>query len=220
MNKTLEITIPTNLGEVTLAQQKSLDKFMDGTKSEHEIALKMITILCNVDKEIVQQLKKTHVNAIQSELATILNQEATHTPRFEIDGVQYGFIPNLHEMTFSEFVDLDMYLKEEDSMHKVLSVFYRKIKHESFNRYEIEPYTTKEDMDIMYQAPLSAALGMKVFFYHLGKDLLEHTRKYLKEEMGKEKEHYLETFHLNGDGILASMHWQKETLLSSIESVN
>ena len=43
---------------------------------------------------------------------------------FEIDGKEYGFLPDLDEITLGEYADIEQYVKNglEKSMHKIMAV--------------------------------------------------------------------------------------------------
>ncbi len=64
--------------------------------------------------------------------------------RFELDGVQYGFLPSYKEITFGEFVDLDTLLTKKpeeimDMSHIIAAIMYRPIISEkSKHNFKIE----------------------------------------------------------------------------------
>jgi hypothetical protein len=57
-----------------------------------------------------------------------------------MDGVEYGFIPNLDDMSFGEYVDLDTYLGDWQNIHRAMAVLYRPIREKRGERYNIVPY--------------------------------------------------------------------------------
>lgn len=121
------------------------------------------------------------------ELNELLSKEYDLVQRFEIDGVEYGFIPNLSKISTGEFIDLDNYLNEEDKqLHKICAILYRPIK-SSFNKYyEIEKYEGTDKLaDVMMKVDCKVALGAMVFFYNLSKSLLNLTNTYIQKEMEK-----------------------------------
>lgn len=135
-------------------------------------------------------------------------------------GVEFGFIPNLDDMTFGEYTDLDTYITDWEQMHKAMAVLYRPIKKKGLNdTYEIEKYNGSITYsDVMKHAPLDVVFGANVFFYNLGNELLKSTMNYL--ENNKEVQTILHQHNLDngGDGIVQSMLLLKETLLSLTES--
>ena len=128
-------------------------------------------------------------------------------------GVEFGFIPNLDEMSTGEYMDLDTYITDWDTMHNAMAVLYRPITNKLGNKYKIEEYKGSITYaDVMKHAPLDVVLGAMVFFYTLGNDLLKSTISYL--EGNQEVQNILTKHNLEnvGDGIQVSMLLLKETL--------
>ena len=46
-------------------------------------------------------------------------------PTFNLNGVSYGFIPNLDEITYGENKDVTSYINEWGNMHKAMAVLFR-----------------------------------------------------------------------------------------------
>jgi hypothetical protein len=144
----------------------------------------------------------------------MFNVNHKHIPTFKMGGVEFGFIPNLDEMTFGEYTDLDTYITDWDNMHKAMAVLYRPITKKGLNNtYDIEEYKGSATYaDVMKHIPLDVCFGANVFFYSLGNELLKATIHYL--ENNKEIQDILQhqTLELNGGGIVQSMLLLKETL--------
>jgi hypothetical protein len=88
--------------------------------------------------------------------------------------VEFGFMPNMDEMSLGEYVDLEKYISDWGTMHKAMAVLYRPIVAGKGEFYEIEPYSGSDKYaDVMRDSPVTAALGAMVFFYRLGKELLK-----------------------------------------------
>jgi hypothetical protein len=129
-------------------------------------------------------------------------------------GTEFGFIPNLEDMTFGEYTDLDTYITDWDKIHKAMAVLYRPIKKKGLNgTYEIEDYNgTVTYGDVMKHAPLDVCLGATVFFYRLGNALLNATIAYLEKDQEVQNILQQQTLDKSGDGIVQSMLLLKETL--------
>ena len=106
-----------------------------------------------------------------------------------------------------------------------MAVMYRPIKEKHKDKYSIIDYEPNEDMqELMKFAPLDAAISASVFFWNLGSELLSSLTSYLQREMKKMKDsasipkgHNLADA---GDGIIQSMRFLKETLLSLTQLPN
>ena len=57
-----------------------------------------------------------------------------------MDGIEYGFIPSLEDMTVGEFADLENYLTTGKDYHKAMAVMYRPIINSYSNTYKIQEY--------------------------------------------------------------------------------
>lgn len=164
----VELIVPNNLNEVTLGQYQEYIKLKD--LSETELSLKMIEIFCNLKSEQVRYLKATDVRNVVTIIAEMFDSKPSLVNTFKIDGVEYGFIPNLDEMSFGEYIDLDTYIGDWDNIDKAMGVLYRPIEIRKGNRYHIKEYEAGET-EHLKAMPLDAVLGSILFFYRLGNDL-------------------------------------------------
>jgi|688.fasta_scaffold478755_2 hypothetical protein len=115
-------------------------------------------------------------STIISGILDLLAQPPRFIERFEYRGTEYGFIPNLEEITTAEYIDLDDFQKEETAIPEMLSILYRPIvsKDKKNKNYRLSQYrgTTKEDINTMKKVSIEIYLGAMVFFWELNKDLL------------------------------------------------
>lgn len=210
----LELTIPTELKEISLAKYQAFLTVSNNNDDSEFLQQKMVQIFCGIDLKDVAQIRYKDVNDITESIGKMFTQEHKHVPTFKLGGVEFGFIPNLDEITNGEYIDLEKYLSNWDDMHKAMAVLYRPIKERLKDKYTIEPYQGSITYsEVMKYAPLDAVLGSVVFFYNLGNALLSSTLNYLennKEVQSIVQQHNSEQ---NGDGITVSMLLLKETLL-------
>jgi len=196
--KNIDITIPTNLSDITLDQYQrvqSLDLERDDT------AIKMISILCNTPEDVVRGMSIDDFNDISNTVTKTINKQAHFITKFDIDGVTYGFIPNLDNISIGEYIDLDTFIRDEKDLHKVMAVLYRPIVQESFGKYRIDDYEPDLDKDeLMKRAPLDAVRGSMVFFWNLGNELLNHIPHYLEDQINNSTQ-YKQTLEKSGVGI-------------------
>jgi hypothetical protein len=209
----IELTIPTSLNEIKLAQyQKFLSIVKDNEESEF-LQQKMVQIFCGIDLKDVASIRYKDVVEINQNINNLFTKENKFIQRFKMGGVEFGFIPNLDEMSTGEYMDLDAYITDWDTMHNAMAVLYRPITNKLGTKYNIEEYKGSVTYaDVMRHAPLDVVLGAMVFFYNLGNDLLSSTINYL--EKNQEVQNILNKHNLEngGDGIQVSMLLLKETL--------
>ncbi len=209
----LEVKVPENLSEITLGQYQKYLKIQQGDNDEMFIAQKMIEIFCNVELKYVTKMRWKDVQEITLSLTNMFDEDSKFTKMFTLDQVQYGFIPNLDEITFGEFVDLDSYLQDWDQMDKAMSVLYRPVDINVRGRYNIKEYdgTLNEQLKEM---PLSVALGAVFFLLNLGKELSVVMMDYLDKGVLKDHLQVKEGLMQNGIGIHQFTQQLKETLRS------
>ena len=98
-----------------------------------------------------------------------------------MNGVEYGFIPDLDELSLGEYIDLDGNISKWEQMHIAMNVLYRPIKNSKAGKYNIVDYDVNNPED-MKDMPLGAAIGSVFFFYNLGMELSKHTILYLDNQ--------------------------------------
>lgn len=178
----LEIVVPTDLSEITLGQYIKFLSIAEQNEESEFLQDKMIQIFCNVELKYIAQFKRKQIIEIVNTINKLFESIPPFKNRFFMDGVEYGFIPNLDEISQGEYMDLDNYIFENKELNKAMAVMFRPIKTKLKEKYIIEPYLGSDIYsEKMLQAPLDVVLASRVFFYHLGKELLKSTLTYLEE---------------------------------------
>ena len=214
----IEINVPTSLNEITLEQYQRYLKVTEETPDGSLLDAKMIEIFCGIPISESYKLKMSSVQAIVDILVDMLNEKPTHINKFSLDGVQYGFIPDLDEMSLGEYVDLDGNASDWQKMHVAMNVLYRPIKIKKGTKYSIKEYTA-EDPDKMKDMPLGVAIGSLFFFYNLGLELSSHTILSSVNQQEMETIHEQLTSERNGDGtpqFIASLEEMLQSLKISL----
>ena len=196
----IEINVPTSLSEVTLGQYQKFLKIAEDNPEGNFLNAKMIEIFCGIPLSDSYKLKMSSVVAIIDILNELLSQTPKRVEQFTMNGVEYGFIPDLDEMSLGEYVDLDGSASDWNNMHIAMNVLYRRIKIRKSGKYNIVDYNV-ENPEKMKDMPLDAAIGSLFFFYNLGMELSKHTILYSNnlEEMEVYQEQLIS--ETNGDGI-------------------
>ena len=197
----VELIVPNNLNEVTLGQYQEYLKLKNLT--ETQLSFKMIEIFCGVKAEHVRLLKASDVTDIVNIISAMFESKPSLVHTFKMGGVEYGFIPNLDEMSFGEYIDLDTNIGDWDNMNKSMGVLYRPIEIRKGNRYTIKEYDAG-DTEHLKDMPLDAVLGSILFFYHLGNELCQITMNYLEQTEETLLQEYLNS-EQNGVGTQAFM---------------
>jgi hypothetical protein len=218
-----EISIPTELKEIKLSQYQAFLKIAKDNTDEEFLHQKMVQTFCGIDLKEVAEIRYKEVIEITESLGRMFDvKNHKFINKFKMGGVEFGFIPNLDDMTFGEYTDLDTYINDWEQMHKAMAVLYRPIKKNGLNgTYEIEKYNGSITYsDVMKHAPLDVVFGANVFFYTLGNELLKSTMTYLENNKEIQTILHQHNSEKDGDGIVQSMLLLKETLSTLIELPN
>lgn len=215
----IEINVPSSLNEITLGQYQKFLKIAENNPDGNFLNAKMIEIFCGIPLSDSYKLKMSSVTAILDILNEMLAQTPQHVERFKMNGVEYGFIPDLDEMSLGEYIDLDNNASKWEQMHVAMNVLYRPIKTSKVGKYNIEEYDVKFP-EVMKDMPLDAAIGSLFFFYNLGMELSKHTILYLDNQAEMEAIQEQLTLGKNGDGINQFMDSLTEILQGLKISLN
>ena len=214
-----EIVIPTSLSEIPLKSYQEFMKVVEKSNDEEFIGQKTIEIFCGLKMKDVVKVKWSDVKSLTLHLNEIFKAKPKFQATFKIDNTEFGFIPNLEDMTFGEYIDLESNISSVETFHKAMAVMYRPITKKVKDRYEIFEYTGSDEFsEVMKYAPLNVVLGATLFFSTLGSDLVQHTLTSLETEIKKNPKIMTLAKERNlindGDGIIQSMRFLKETLQS------
>ncbi len=219
----IQINVPTSLNEIPLKNYVDFLNVQKGSNDEEFVAQKMIEIFCGIRLVDVAKIKLTSLNEMVVHFTELFNQKPKFQQTFKIGDIEFGFIPNLEDISFGEYVDLENNLQSWDSFNKAMAVMYRPIKTRIKDKYDIQEYSgTKEYQDLMQYAPLDVCIAASVFFYNLSNELLAATLNYLQKQIKKDPNlstTLVKQLNLpsNGDGISQYMDSLKETLQSSMK---
>lgn len=224
MSKEIKLKVPATQADIQLGKYQKYAKIVDdaeGDLAEDFIRAKILEIFCGITLKQAYSLPINQLDSIVAHILQLLNEKAELQRRFTMTDpsgktVEFGFMPNIDEMSLGEYIDLEKYISDWSSMNKAMAVLYRPIIAGKGEFYEIEPYSSSEKYaDVMKDSPVTVALGAMVFFYRLGKELLKVTVQSLAEEakgvIQQEKNNPSES---NGDGINQSMRSLEEILES------
>ena len=212
------ITIPNHLSEITLKQYQDFVKI----KSEDEYLLqcKMIEIFCNVPYKDVLTIKLSDAEEITNTLNGMFSDKPKLVQSFKMNGKNYGFHPDLQDMTLGEYIDVDTFIGDWENIHTAMNVLYRPIKQRSGGKYLIEDYNT-DTKEQMLNMPLEAVISSVFFLFHLGMDLsLLFTNRYLEEGEAEKQPQSQQGLDKSGDGLVQYTNSLKEILQDLKISLN
>jgi hypothetical protein len=178
----IEVNIPENLNDITLGQYQEFLKIEEPTEED------ILKVFLGLDLKGLGKIKASDVDKYANHITSLFEQEQEHVLKFDLKGVQFGFMPNLDEITYGENKDVTAYLNDWQTMHKAMAVLYRPIKQKLGARYLIEDYEgSHKYSETMKEMPLGVVMGAMVFFYNLTNALLKAIPNYLEKAVAKEQ---------------------------------
>ena len=169
--KDVEYIIPSYINIENYVKLFNIKDFFDDDYFE----IKLISIVTGAKSDDIMVMNHATIKNVANQIMSILpTTKFIFEDSFEIDGVEYGFIPEYKNMSFAEFVDLDTLLTKKpeeimNNLHIVASMMFRPIvSKKGKHNYKIQEYDTttideraelfKKKLDIKY------VLGGKFFF--------------------------------------------------------
>ena len=188
--KTESFNLINSWTDVTLSTWLQLIDFETGTKTEE--ATETIAALSDIPKKLIKELSLADVAVIMSKVGELQQEQDTKLKRIiEINGVEYGFMPDLDSISLGMYADIETFIKNgiDKNLPELMAVLYSPIKLKKNDIYIIEPYDgdirlRAEEMKLMSAEQVQSAL---VFFYTLGKVLSEIMPLYLMERLKETK---------------------------------
>ena len=214
----VNITVPTDLSEITLKQYKHFLKIQKSVDDEKFLNAKIIEIFCNMKLDDVMRLKFNDTEFIVNTLTEMFEQKPNLVTNFKLNNKEYGFHPQLDDLTLGEYIDLDTFIGDWENIEKAMAVLYRPVVNKLKGKYIIEEYKVGKDQEIL-DMPMDAVLSSIFFLWNLGLDLSKAMMNYLDKEQTEALTQYL-TSQPNGGGITQFTDLLKETLQDMKISLN
>ena len=179
----MKIQVPTHINDITLEQYQKFALINTEEQDKEFFMFKTIEIFCGVDIALVSKMRLSDAESISNEVLDVLQQNVPFTNKFELDGVKYGFIPDLQAISLGEFIDLEEGLSKDKDFHKAAAVMFRPIVKEFGELYTIDGYeASTEAHHVMKQAPVGIISAAIVFFYNIAKELLKASQDFSSQE--------------------------------------
>ena len=172
--------------DVTLDKWVKLISKKEKTKSEE--ALNTINVLSDIPKKVIEELSIENISVILKRITYLQQEDNSKLKKiFKLNDIDYGFHPNLEEITLGEYADIETYLKNgiENNLTELMAVLYRPITERDGKDYSIEAYGISDTrmrakkLEKMKASDVNNAL---VFFWSLGKELLIILQQFLMEQ--------------------------------------
>lgn len=214
MKKELNIEVPNDYSAITLRKFLDLKRDLDGYQDDPEAQNAVLFYhLCGLTPEIVSKIDTKTYGQIKEQLYSFINQKDFDLQRIvTINGVEYGFEPNLSEMAYGAYLDIGKIgeLDINENWPKAMAILYRPIEKKVGKLYSIQAYTGREEWEHWLDVSMDIHFGCLFFFINLSPILLNSILNSLteKEEIPASIK---QTLQRSGQVIQQYTNWQMET---------
>jgi len=188
MKKEIKITVPTDYSAVSLKKylkiQDDLETYKDDKEAQDAFLLYNII---GLTPEVIIKLDSDTITSIKDDLYKFLGKTDFQLQKFvTIDGVKYGFEPNLSKMAYGAYLDLSSYqnIGIDKNWASIMNILYRPVTDTRGALYSIETYSSdnKDNKDKWLDVPMDVHFGCFFFFNRISKELSKDTLKSLREQ--------------------------------------
>ena len=195
----LQYTIPTEKNEINLETYLDVQRLIKEEAEDNIIVAKII----GVEHHYIKYIPVAEFEEAKQFVLKALQQTTDLQRVISINGVKYGFMPNIEKITVGEFADLETLFSDPiNNAYQLMNVMYRPITKERRDTYLIEPYNSDNDVSIFKNIPCTVYDNAVGFFLTLKKQLQNAILKSMEEEQVQKK---VETLRRNGHGIKHSI---------------
>ena len=185
MKQEIKITVPTQWSAITLNQYLNLQRDLKVYgENEDGYTACLMHHLCGFNVEYLSQLDtQTFIN-IKNDLLSFMGKTDFPLQKFiTIDGVEYGFEPNLSKMAYGAYLDIAKYdtFTIDDNWAKIMSILYRPVISKTGALYEIKTYDGYINEDKFLEVGMDVQFGSLFFFVRLLTDLPNSIQKSLMD---------------------------------------
>jgi hypothetical protein len=185
MKQQIEIVVPKDWSAITLRKYIELTndlKLYEGDDEAQTAAL--FYHLCKLEPNVLPKLDaETYLN-IKDDLYSFINHNQLDLKKeITLNGVQYGFYPNLSKIEYGAYVDISKYneMGLDSKWAEVMSILYRPITKRIGGLYEVKAYDGYIDKELWLDVTMDVHFGAWFFFINLSKELLKGILNSTKE---------------------------------------
>ena len=185
MKQQIEIIVPTDWSAITLRKYIELTRDLKMYEGDDEAQTAALFYhLCNLQPNVLPKLDaETYLN-IKDDLYSFINDNQLDLKKeITLNGIQYGFYPNLSKIEYGAYVDISKYneMGLDSKWAEVMSILYRPITKRIGSLYEVKAYDGHIDRELWLDVTMDVHFGAWFFFINLSKELLKGILNYTKE---------------------------------------
>lgn len=208
--KEMIVKTPDSWKDVTFKKYLALQKDLEIYKDNEDAVMDfMLFHLCDIDPTILKSLTMDSYDKLRRSIEKLFsNEELPLQTIIEIEGIEYGFEPNLSQMSYGAYVDITKWdtISLNENWAKIMSILYRPVVEKRKNdKYTIATYKGEIDDELFLDVPMDVHFGAWFFFVNLSTDLLNSTLNSLIQMEGL-PDNIKSILQKSGKGILQSLN--------------
>lgn len=179
----IDITVPEGWQDVKL---KTFQEFVS-TEMTNDLKghVKRISILCDVDSEVVANLPIVEFKKLNADLTwSNTHPKSSYDSVFELDGQKYEMM-DLSNVSVGEYTDLEFNVGEGliANLHKILAILYRPIENDKYDSQSVNERSEK----FRERLNIAGVYGAALFFYRIVRPSSKNLRHCLRAESRRQK---------------------------------
>jgi len=215
MKRTKEIQMPEGWEDITLKQYLALQYDLEAYKGDDEATMNLMMIhLCGLSVDEIAGLSRESYLQLNESISSFVQKTEYPLSRFiEIGGVEYGFEPNLSNMSYGAYCDMTRYdsIAIDTNWAKIMNILYRPVDKKGIGgTYSIEGYVTNGNADKWLGVTMDKHFGGFFLFVDISMDLLNATLNSSMEKV-EHPHNFKRTLARSGKIILQSLNSLVET---------
>jgi hypothetical protein len=113
--------------DITIGQYQEIMSIQ--TDNEITKFVESMAICLDIDPEEIRTLSFTDYKDVKTKMSFLSKEpESTVVDRFEVDGVEYGLMPDMRLISAGEFIDAEQFKSNSmDNLHNLVALIYRPI---------------------------------------------------------------------------------------------
>lgn len=171
MKKEIEIIVPKDWSAISLKRYLRLQRDIEVYgEEENGYVATLLHHLCGVEPTMIGKLPNDVLTNIKLDLAGFMGQTELPLQRLiTIDGVEWGFEPNLSKMEYGAYLDITKYesITIDTNWAKMMNVLYRRVTNKKVGLYNIETYSAEDNTPMWENVSMDVHFGTLFFFVRL-----------------------------------------------------
>ena len=176
----------------------TIDKYqkIQGNPVKYAKPEEILALYLDISVEELRDLPVDQIKFVESALSNYILEPKVRdlVATFELEGVTYGLENDWQNMTWGQWVDLEVYSQSDkllDNLHMIMAILYRPVEKEKGKEYKLEKFKSvkvNERAELFKNnLPIEMWFGVSTFFLQTLNEYIERTNTSLKVTMKIQK---------------------------------